>query len=316
MIFDVAEDDPRIAALHRILTDAHADPQAKVDALVALAMRTVHVVPWPDGVQGYRTLVNSDGIAALPIFTTFGCLEDAAGRYGWTSADGSVPSVEIGARAALNHAVHEKLAYVVVDIASDHALEVSREEIEPLLTPAARRESTGPFALRGRVSSSLIRAVKSTPAPMRAVDGQLHPTPPPGTLRAPTPPPAIEPPKSTPGLTPPSGAPPTSATAEMRFSTPPSLDDEAYTIMAAALREYPEVEWAAMLSATDGDTGGLSVGVRIDASFRQRVQEVADAIALAASKKSIGVGVILLDLPEAARSAREVGEVFYPWRKK
>jgi hypothetical protein len=40
-------------ALKRLLTDAAQGGQAKVDALVALAQRTLWIVPW-EGVEGYR----------------------------------------------------------------------------------------------------------------------------------------------------------------------------------------------------------------------------------------------------------------------
>lgn len=316
-MYDVAELDPQTAAFHRLLTDAHSAPQAKVDALVALVMRTVYVVPWPGGVAGYRTLVNSDGVAALPIFTTPGCLEEAARRYGWVEPDGSIPQAEIGARAAFNYAFGENVAFVVIDIAEDHALEVTKEEVEPLLTPAARRESSGPYSAAGKISSSLIRAVKSTPPPMKAVDGQMHPTPVPGSLQAAQP--RIEPPKSTPGVEPsPSGGPPSAAGPSLAYGAPPSdLDDEVYASLQAALRDYPEVEWAALMTAApQGGGPSLCAGVRIDASFRKRVDEIADAVRAAAADHGVLLEVLLLDAPEATRGAREAGEVFYPWRKK
>ena len=153
--------DPQTEAFHRLLADAHHGGQAKVDAMVALAQRTIHVVPWPGGIEGYRTLVNSDGVAALPIFSLLEELEEAARRYGWLGADGSAPRAEIGARKALNYAIEQNLTYVVVDIASEHALELGREEFEPLLTPAARRDSEGPYAAAGKISSSLIQRVAS-----------------------------------------------------------------------------------------------------------------------------------------------------------
>src|SRR5690606_25404232 len=133
--------DPQLAAFRRLLADAHRGGQPKVDALIALVQRTVYVVPWPAGIEGWRTLVNRDGIAALPIFTDLHELTEAARRYGWLDARGEVPHVEVGARAALHYAVRENLSYVVLDIAAQHALEITREELEPLLSPASRRDS-------------------------------------------------------------------------------------------------------------------------------------------------------------------------------
>ena len=94
-------DDPQLAAFHRLITDAHHGGQAKVDVLVALSQRLVHLVPWPQGIDGFRTLVNSEGVAALPIFTHRDALEEAARRYGWLDAHGNAPAQELGARAAL-----------------------------------------------------------------------------------------------------------------------------------------------------------------------------------------------------------------------
>ena len=71
------------------------------DALVALAQRTVYLVPWPGGIDGWRTLVNRDGIAALPLFTDLSQLETAGRRFGWLDPTGKVPHAETGARAAL-----------------------------------------------------------------------------------------------------------------------------------------------------------------------------------------------------------------------
>ena len=156
--------DRQTAALYRLLAEGAQGGQAKVDALLALMQRTVFVVPWGAGAEGYRTLVNSQNVVALPVFTERDQLETAARRYGWLAADGSAPAVEVGARQALHYARSNQLAFVVVDIAADHALEVSREELEPLLTPAARRESSGPFAGAGRISSTLMRAVKPSRA--------------------------------------------------------------------------------------------------------------------------------------------------------
>jgi hypothetical protein len=193
------------AAFYRLLHEAAQGGQAKVDALIALMQRTVFVVPWPGEIEGYRTLVNSQKIAALPIFTERSELDTAARRYGWLSPDGTAPAVEIGAREAFHHARNQGLMLVVVDIAADHCVEVSRDEIEPLLSASARRESSGPFAGAGRLSSTLMRTVKAgsraTPPPGTLEPAIRAPTPPVGSLRAaervappsePTPPPGVD----------------------------------------------------------------------------------------------------------------------------
>lgn len=247
-----------------------------VDALVALSQRTVLVVPWPDGIEGWRSLVNHEGIAALPIFTDRRALDEAASRYGWLDARGEVRFAEVGARAALNYAKTENLRFVVLDIASQHALEIAQSEFEPLLSAAAGRDSSGPYAGAGKVSSSLIRAVRPTPVALVA---------------------ATEP----------------RSTARSVPSEPPLPLIDA---LVAVLREYPEVEWGCMFHASAGEGARVStVGVRVDGGFRQRVNELVDALRSAGDAQDAVLDVVLLDDPALIHRARGEGLIFYPWRK-
>lgn len=300
--------DPQLAAFRRLLADAHRGGQSKVDALLALAQRTVFVVPWPSGIEGWRTLVNRDGVAALPIFTDAAELEEASRRFGWLDARGEAPRAEVGARAAFNYAVRENLSYVVVDIAAQHALELTREEYEPLLTSAARRDSAGPYAGAGKLSSSLIRAVR--------------PTPPPGSLQAASAS-EIPPPPSTPGFTVSTGFNPSASAATFGGGASVSLSpltseppDELLDALAGVLRGYPEVEWACLVNASRGPSAPVpAVGLRIDGSFRQRVNEIVGEVRRAADARGAGLDVLLLDDASLMRTARGQGLVFYPWRK-
>lgn len=330
--------DPQTAAFHRLLADAHHGGQAKVDVLVALVQRTVFVVPWPGGIEGYRSLVNSDGVAALPIFSLYEELEEAARRYGWLDADGSVPSFEIGARAALHYAIEQNLAYVVLDIAAEHVLEISREEFEPLLTPAARRDSSGPYAASGRISDSVMRAVR--------------PTPPPGSVPAVTRTPPqqdIQPPAEAPEIAP--AAPAEAAVTSAPAGAGPADEEDGFTVsadfsptagatfgggtsatlsglvtipadaifdkLAAVLRGYPEVEWAALANAARGPAKPVpTICVRVDTSFRQRVNDLITELRQAADAQGAALDVLLLDDADLMRTARSEGIVFYPWRKK
>ncbi|HBQ13681.1 MAG: hypothetical protein RLP09_41675 [Sandaracinaceae bacterium] len=326
-------DDPQLAAFHRLITDAHHGGQAKVDVLVALSQRLVHLVPWPQGIEGFRTLVNSEGVAALPIFTHRDALEEAARRYGWLDAHGNAPAQELGARAALNYAVRENLSYVVIDIADDHALEIAREEFEPLLSPAARRDSSGPFAGAGKISSSLIRAVRPTPPPSA---GPMRATPAPGSLAAPRVPAEIRPPTSTPGLEP---APSMDEPEDDGFSVSKDFDpsaqsfgggtsvslqeltsmpsDALFDSLTVVLRNYPEVEWAAMVQASRGPSASVpTVALRVDTGFRQRINDIVGEVRRAGDAEGAQLDVLLLDDAELMRNARATGVVFYPWRKK
>src|SRR5688572_16218382 len=96
--------DRALAAFRRLLSDAGSGGQSKVDALVALAQRTVFVPTWKTGEEGYRTLTSSSGDTALPIFTDEIQIRDAAQRYGWVEPNGSVSFEEVGARKAFRHA--------------------------------------------------------------------------------------------------------------------------------------------------------------------------------------------------------------------
>jgi hypothetical protein len=339
--------NPQNAALHRLLQEATNGGQAKVDALLALMQRTVYVAPWPAGVDGYRTLVNSTGVAALPMFTDRAQLETAARRYGWLGPDGGIPSVEVGSRQAFHYARAQSLAFVVVDIAADHCVEVSREEFEPLLSAAARRESSGPFAGAGRISSTLMNAVKpasrNTPAPGTLEPVIRAPTPPPGSLpgsRPGTSPgtlaaarPATPPrPISSPGVLPsedrvtvpdavrrpssgslqrvaPTGAPGTVLASATLAEPPGTPSDDLLERLEAVLRDYPEVEWACVGSAE----GRAVLGLRVDPRVRQRVEEIAGRTAGAAG---MPLPIVLLDEPAHLRAARSDALVFYPWRRR
>ncbi len=100
-----------------------------------------------------------------------------------------------------------------------------------------------------------------------------------------------------------------------RYAPPSFLEDDAYSRLGAALRDFPEVEWAAMVTATGHGGTGLCAGVRVDPSYRQRVGEIASALRQAAVRHGTMLDVLLLDSPDAMKAARAAGEVFYPWRK-
>ena len=329
--------DSKNAALHRLLADAQLGGQAKVDALIALSQRTLWVVAWPNPADGYRTLVNSTGMAALPVFTERAMLESAAQRFGWVGADGLVAANEVGARQALSFARERGLAFVVVDIVADHSLEIARQELEPLLTPAARRESQGAFSGAGRISSELMQSVRGAPGGLRS------PTPTPGSLaavsRGLTPPPGSLPPVKPQVQAPPPGSSPGTARAPSspgvagapsspgvaqaladgppsplvpaaRLMTPPANPDPGLVDrLDAVLRNYPEVEWACIGIAPSSQA---VIGLRLDLRMRSRL----DTLRTELGRVSNGMPITLLDDPAVMRAARIEATVFFPWRKK
>ena len=83
------------------------------------------------------------------------------------------------------------------------------------------------------------------------------------------------------------------------------------------LREYPEVEWACAMHASRGPTAPVpTIGLRVDAGFRQRVNELVSSLRRTGDAHGAGLDVILLDDAALMRSARGQGLVFYPWRKR
>ena len=300
-----------LEAFRRLLVDARQGGQAKVDAMLALAQRTIWVATWETGEEGFRTLTNSDGATALPVFSSEGTLRDAATRFGWMGP-GGVPGREVGAREALRHAIAHNLQYVIVDIGTEHSVELERSEIEPMMTPQARRESThGPYAGVGRVSSSMMKAVKATP--------------PPGSLPAA---PKITPPTGTAAAAPRISATTADATevrADATFGSGSSASMSPLTTeppealladLSELFRGYPEVEWACIGSISRGPSGSVpAIGLRVDPAFRARVGEVVGAVRRAADAKGASLDVILLDDPQVMRAARQVALVFYPWRR-
>jgi hypothetical protein len=321
-----------IAALHRLLRDAARGGQAKVDAIRAVMQRTVFVVPWPAGNEGFRTLVNREGLVALPMFTDRSQLEIAARRYGWLAPDGSVPAIEVGAREAFHYARAKNISYVVVDIAADHCVEIEQDEFEPLLVTDARKTSTRSLSSTKKAESTRGGAGDAVhPASPTREPTIRVPTPPPGSL-------AVARQQATGpdhGSAAPAGdvstvgAPCGASTSPMQTSTPPAAvqgtvlpgmrlgrlatppEDALLDRLEDVLRGYPEVEWACIGS---GSQGVPALGLRVDPRVRHRVDEIAARVATVAAPRALPV--VLLDDPQQMRAARTDAWVFYPWRRR
>jgi hypothetical protein len=154
--------DQATIAFRRVLAEANAGEQARVDALVVLSQRTVYAATWPGQNQAARTLTNSEGESALPLFTGLDVLEATATRFGWRNADGSLQFRELGAREALRHALARSVHFVVIDIGCEHSVEFAREELEPLLQLQSQRNGTGPYAGTGERQAAILDAVRRT----------------------------------------------------------------------------------------------------------------------------------------------------------
>lgn len=363
--------DTATIAFRRVLAESTAGEQARVDALVVLSQRTLYAATWPGPNQIARTLTNSDGETALPLFTGTDSLETTATRFGWRDPDGSIQFRELGAREALRHALARGVHFVVLDIGTDHSVEFSRDELEPLLQLQTTGGS-GPYAASGEPHAAILEAVRRSSKPaassympaagagsLAAVGGSLRPhrltpkrpvsQPLTGGAKPPSvkPPPVLSANDNSPlglarGRTPIPGtvpkvtanrgfaagsgkrrdgtsgsrtAPPTRDDLRpMKVLEPPTivLSDAARLGISAALRAFPEVEWACAVS----DESPIPViGVRVDPSFLNRVAEITDAILGAAEKQGMELQVLLLNNAELVKSAHKHGHAFYPWRK-
>jgi hypothetical protein len=119
---------------------------------------------------------------------------------------------------------------------------------------------------------------------------------------------------SPPDQAPPS-APPPEAVVIKPLPGPP--DDDLLAAFTELLRAFPEVEWATYsLASRDGGSAQPAVGMRVIESFRANVDDIIAQLQASARDRGVDLHVLLLDDPELVRSARSLGEVFYPWRRK
>lgn len=93
-------------------------------------------------------------------------------------------------------------------------------------------------------------------------------------------------------------------------------DDELLAAFTEVLRAFPEVEWATFSLAMRAASTRPAVGLRVIDSFRANVDSITQQLEAAAHARDSALHVLLLDDPELVRSARTLGEVFYPWRRK
>ena len=94
-------------------------------------------------------------------------------------------------------------------------------------------------------------------------------------------------------------------------------DDALLGALTEMLRDYPEVEWATIsLAARGGASAKPAVGLRIIDTFRGNVDAIVTLTQVTGRDHGASLHVLLLDDPELVRSARTLGEVFYPWRRK
>lgn len=332
--------DTATIAFRRLLKNAALEDQARVDALVVLSQSTVFAALWPGSDSEIRTLTNSAGDIAMPLFTGYDVMSEVARLYGWLNPDGSLQHKEIGAREALRQAIARGVQYIVVDFGSHFAVEFAKQEIEPLLLINHERDTTGPFAGTGKVSSFLMEVVRQTPRstnPPSKTDGYIRsisrPQPthhsnshlnkdvniaaPAESLGSPT---HQNSPTRTPLHSPNSDE---KGASQHRNDPPPgsfspqttALSDSLLLQLSEKLRQFPEVEWACSASIQQDTATTPMVGVRIDPTFQTRWEEIKDSLVKIGQTHQIDLQVYSLNDPQLVRQAREVGIVFHPFRK-
>jgi hypothetical protein len=301
--------------LRRLLESARdGSGEAKVDALIALSQRTLFIATWEPETTGFRTLENSKGETALPVFTGVDVYPAARARFGWP--DRTVVR-EIGARQAFRFVVDNSLGFLVVDVGTEHAFEASPNELRPLVAPPSRHSASGPFASVGKTSSQLLQAVRGSdrPPPREPSRDSAPSVPPPRleSLRVPSP--ASRPPPAPPPSRPPP-APPTGSDEVVLEALDAPPDDALLEALADALSGFLEVEWAAYCRAARGPFPAQhSVALRLD-PYRDRLPEIIDSLRSSAMREGIALDVILADTPHLVRLVRERGVLFHPWLDK
>jgi hypothetical protein len=308
-------------ALQWALNAVVRDPSQRARALSALRGIEVLAVSWPTDPATLRTLTNSEGVTALPVFSSEQQLEDAAARYGWLSPDGRIPSRRLHIWEAVRFARLHHAQLLVIDIVADHALSLDEGEMELMSAPPSGRPPS--YAGLGNVRSSrpphdgreVARISTRPPAPsstapfsdatgvraaLRSSQSALKPT-------------SVTPNPDGHTLSATFGAAPT-LTMEA-LDAPPS--DEVLDTLTQVLREYPEVEWACLVRAQRAGAALVpSIALRIEPAFRKHLSEISARLHQSSAELGFTLEVLMLDTPEQMRLARSLGLPFYPWRKR
>lgn len=297
-------------ALQEALVAATRDPTDRARAVGALRGAEVYATTWPTDPSSLRTLLNSAGVRALALFTDERHLEDAALRFGWHGVDGHVPTRRMHISEAIRFARQQQVALVIVDITSEHALELDQGEIELVSAPPSTRppsyQGLGPVVSSTRQvdnTNELVR-VSNRPPPSREERSSGAPS-----ALAPT---AVNVDVEHHQVSATFGM----ATTATMAALPDTPKDDLIDALGAVLREYPEVEWACLVGEVDSVRNAVHVALRIDAAFRKHLSEISAKLRAASAAQGAPCDVLVLDTPEQMKRARAIGLPFYPWRKR
>lgn len=296
-----------VVALKAALVAAARDPALRTRAIAGLRGAELWAATWPTDPSFLRTLTNSNGITALPLFTDERELHEASVRYAWLSVDGQAPRCTVALWEAMRVAKQQKAQLLVIDIASEHALELDEGDMDLLSAPPSSKPPAQKPKFRSTPPPADAKAVQRASARPtvgeRGGSGTYSPLRP----RMITPNPDAHTVSATFGATP---------TATMQaLEVQPS--DELLDELADVLREYPEVEWACLVTGARADHGqSESVALRIEPAFRKNLAEITQKLREVGAQRHATYDVLMLDTHEQMKQARAVGLPFYPWRKK
>jgi hypothetical protein len=155
--------DHATIAFRLALAEASEQEQARADALKALWPRSVFAATWPSPNEAPRTLTNSHGETALPLFTGLDTLEVGADRFSWREPNGSIRFREMPVREALRYALTRQVNFVVLDVGFEHNVEFAREEFEPLVLQMEARSAVSQTR-QAAVGDNTRRAPASPPS--------------------------------------------------------------------------------------------------------------------------------------------------------
>ncbi len=303
----------------------HLDGGSLFDALRRLRDEPLLISPWLPS-QEWRTLMNSNGQSALPVFTHEQALHAASERLGWLAPDGSAPSITTDLASAAEFISQNGLLFLIFDLGEEHSVEVAAQDLDAFWnSPASTAELSPTRAAadasrpeRQRKTSSTDNFPGTTPRLVQTAPRQTSPDA--GmdiaALRAEAEresavevkEQASRPPDATFGSS--SG----SVTLHPMNEMP---SDALLDALSNVARQYPEIEWAAIAMAARGPTQAKpTVALRVDASYRARVGELTQALRTSGDEQGATLDVLLLDDPKLMRQVRSEALLFFPWRRR
>jgi hypothetical protein len=295
------------------LVAAARDPAQRTRAISVLRSAELWAATWPTDASFLRTLTNSNGVTALPLFSDERELHDAALRYAWLAQDGQTPRRAMPLWEAIRLAKRQKAQLVVIDFGSEHALELDEGDVDLL---SAVPSSRPPHANAMHGSAMKVRSTPPPPSDNEVRRASSRPganeekgsgTYSPLRPRSVTPNPGAHAVAATFGATP-------TATMQALEATPA---EDLLEVLDDVLREYPEVEWACLVTSARADSKqSPSVALRIDPAFRKNISELTRRLREVSAAVGTRHDVLVLDTPEQMKQARLLGTPFYPWRKK